>query len=90
MCIECTRILHPQDIDLDGHETWIVSPLGALGYVIDPAHCLDLMAEAIDDYMTSHVVYSELQALQDHRDAAMALVEALQCGLSLPFSQPQR
>ncbi|MEE1789426.1 hypothetical protein PUR28_01295 [Streptomyces sp. BE308] len=83
-CTECPRTIHPRDIDLDGHETWTVSPLGALGYVIDPAHCLTLMAEALDDYMSSSNVYSELTALQDHRDAAMALVTALECGLLLP------
>ncbi|MCY0963409.1 hypothetical protein [Streptomyces sp. H27-H5] len=81
-CHECGDLLHRRDIDLAGAEVWTVNAEGMLGYVASPDASLTEMAEAVEEYLNSpDSTYGQLAALERHRTALIAFLEATAAGV---------
>ncbi|MFE4497107.1 hypothetical protein ACFRKD_32145 [Streptomyces niveus] len=69
---------------VDGKEVWTVDAEGAIGCVVDPAVSLTEMTEACEKYLAAEGMYAQLSALEDHRTALMAFLEAKRVGIDPP------
>ncbi|MFF1594323.1 hypothetical protein ACFVY0_40500 [Streptomyces sp. NPDC058286] len=74
-----------QDVDLDDGHVWAVDASGVLGYVVNPAFSLEVIAEAIDDLAASgdcpDPAYAARSALDKALGGCLEFVAARRAGV---------
>ncbi|MGO4431027.1 hypothetical protein AB4Z54_72695, partial [Streptomyces sp. MCAF7] len=87
-CPECGDLLDRRDIDLDGMEVWAVNADGALCTVIDPAVSLDLLMQAVEEYLDAdqfpNAEYARLSSMESATAALALYINARRAGVKPP------
>ncbi|MBB6440053.1 transposase [Streptomyces candidus] len=87
-CPECGDLLDHRDIDLDGTDVWGVSGNGILSIVTDPAHSLDCLMEAIEEFITAdecpNAEYARLHSMRSVTESLAEYTDARRLGIKRP------
>ncbi|MFJ4880722.1 hypothetical protein ACIP93_36675 [Streptomyces sp. NPDC088745] len=87
-CPECGNLLDSRDIDLDGMEVWGVSADGTLSTATDPAHSLDCLMEAIEEFLAAdecpNAEYARLDSMRSATESLAAYIDARRLGIKRP------
>ncbi|MGW5336180.1 transposase [Streptomyces bauhiniae] len=87
-CPECESLLDHRDIDLDGMEVWGVAADGTLCTTTDPAHSLDCLMEAIEEFLTAdecpNAEYARRFSATSATEFLAAYIDARRLGIKRP------
>ncbi|MEU6467495.1 hypothetical protein [Streptomyces sp. NPDC046976] len=87
-CPECENLLDRRDIDLDGMQVWGVAADGTLSTTTDPAHSLDCLMGAIEEFLTSeecpNAEYARHVSALSATEFLAAYIDARRLGIKRP------